>query len=517
MAGVVAHLADGDALALDYRSTPALVARGVDLTALLLEVLGAEGGLCGGRAGHMHLMSQPTSPAASGIVGAPGPLACGFGLAARHAGRGGGRGLLLRRRRGQRGDAHGGAQPGRGVAAAGRVRVQGQPVGGQHPQRRADRRGSAPPTAGVRGARGRGGRQGRVRGWTVPPAGRWPGAARRVRVPPCSWPRCARLEGHFLGDPLVRLTSALGELVAQVRPLVGQLRTQPGAPVAHRVGALSAIGRRAATLALERPGRGRQDPLRRAARRLPPGAAAVAARRAGRSSGRPAGARCGRAPCLGHVHDRHRPGACARDGPGRAGGRARGGRAHAAADRLRALRRRPRPRQPHQRVGAAGHRHGCRHGRSAPGRRDHVRRLPRRRARPAAQPCGEARGLHRGPVAGAPGGPGGVRGRLRRRGPARAGPVGPAGRHPRPGRRGALHPCRRRRTAARCDRGSRPRGVPRAQAAVRAVAGLPRRHQHATRSPSTSRQLVRTATSRTSRHRSRSGGRRRAARAATSP
>ena len=92
--------------------------------------------------------------------------------------------------------------------------------------------------------------------------------------------RCARLEGHFLGDPLVRLTSALGELVAQVRPLVGQLRTQPGAPVAHRVGALSAIGRRAATLALERPGRGRQDPLRRAARRLPPEVAATLAAKA---------------------------------------------------------------------------------------------------------------------------------------------------------------------------------------------------------------------------------------------
>ena len=59
VAGVVAHLVDGDALALDYRSTPALVARGVDLTAILLEVLGAEGGLCGGRAGHMKGLIAP--------------------------------------------------------------------------------------------------------------------------------------------------------------------------------------------------------------------------------------------------------------------------------------------------------------------------------------------------------------------------------------------------------------------------------------------------------------------------
>jgi pyruvate dehydrogenase E1 component alpha subunit len=82
--------------------------------------------------------------------------------------------------------------------------------------------------------------------------------------------RCPRLEGHFLGDPLVRLTTTLGELTGQVRPLLAQVRAQPGAPTADRVAALLAIGRRAATAAVERPRRAARDPVRRAARRLPP-------------------------------------------------------------------------------------------------------------------------------------------------------------------------------------------------------------------------------------------------------
>ena len=278
VAGVVAHLADGDALALDYRSTPALVARGVDLTALLLEVLGAEGGLCGGRAGHMHLMSQPHLAAASGIVGAPGPLACGFGLAARHAARG----AVAVSFFGDGAVNEGMLMEALNLAAAWRLPV----VFVCKDNRWAVSTRSDALTGG--------GLRRRLRAFGVPVVDvdgrdveRVDRAARRAVArgragagPTLLLARCARLEGHFLGDPLVRLTSALGELVAQVRPLVGQLRTQPGAPVAHRVGALSAIGRRAATLALERPGRGRQDPLRRAARRLPPEVAATMAARA---------------------------------------------------------------------------------------------------------------------------------------------------------------------------------------------------------------------------------------------
>lgn len=83
VAGVVSHLTDGDALALDHRSTPPLVARGVDLEAMLLEMLGHDEGLSGGHGGHMHLLVPDRLAASSGIVGSSGPLACGFGLSAK--------------------------------------------------------------------------------------------------------------------------------------------------------------------------------------------------------------------------------------------------------------------------------------------------------------------------------------------------------------------------------------------------------------------------------------------------
>jgi hypothetical protein len=47
IAGVTDHLTDGDAVVLDYRPTPALAARGVDLSAIVLEVLGDDRGLGG--------------------------------------------------------------------------------------------------------------------------------------------------------------------------------------------------------------------------------------------------------------------------------------------------------------------------------------------------------------------------------------------------------------------------------------------------------------------------------------
>jgi pyruvate dehydrogenase E1 component alpha subunit len=81
--GVVTHLRDGDGLALTHRCSPALAARGVSLVAMLREMLGKEDGLCGGRGGHMHLASREHLVAASGIVGASLPMAAGFALAAR--------------------------------------------------------------------------------------------------------------------------------------------------------------------------------------------------------------------------------------------------------------------------------------------------------------------------------------------------------------------------------------------------------------------------------------------------
>ncbi len=81
-AGVAVHVGDADGVALDHRPTPVLALLGVDLASLLREMLGHPDGLCGGRGGHMHLFSREHRAASSGIVGAAGPAACGFALAA---------------------------------------------------------------------------------------------------------------------------------------------------------------------------------------------------------------------------------------------------------------------------------------------------------------------------------------------------------------------------------------------------------------------------------------------------
>jgi pyruvate dehydrogenase E1 component alpha subunit len=83
-AGVVAQLEEDDALALDHRPTSPSIIRGVEPEALLLEFLGQPGGLCSGMGGHMHLFSKLHLLASSGIVGASGPAATGFALAAQH-------------------------------------------------------------------------------------------------------------------------------------------------------------------------------------------------------------------------------------------------------------------------------------------------------------------------------------------------------------------------------------------------------------------------------------------------
>jgi acetoin:2,6-dichlorophenolindophenol oxidoreductase subunit alpha len=79
--GVVDQLVDGDALALDHRGTAPMLLRGVDPVLLLREFLGRSDGLCGGMGGHMHLFSPQHLIASSGIVGAAGPAALGFALA----------------------------------------------------------------------------------------------------------------------------------------------------------------------------------------------------------------------------------------------------------------------------------------------------------------------------------------------------------------------------------------------------------------------------------------------------
>jgi TPP-dependent pyruvate/acetoin dehydrogenase alpha subunit len=84
VAGVVSHLREGDAMALDHRGSAAMLMRGVDPVSMIREMLGRPDGLCGGMGGHMHLFSKEHLAASSGIVGAAGPAAAGFALAANH-------------------------------------------------------------------------------------------------------------------------------------------------------------------------------------------------------------------------------------------------------------------------------------------------------------------------------------------------------------------------------------------------------------------------------------------------
>jgi pyruvate dehydrogenase E1 component alpha subunit len=85
IAGVVTQLHEGDAMALDHRGTAALLMDGVDPILILRELLGHPDGLCGGKGGHMHLFSKEHLVASSGIVGAEGPTAAGFALAAQYS------------------------------------------------------------------------------------------------------------------------------------------------------------------------------------------------------------------------------------------------------------------------------------------------------------------------------------------------------------------------------------------------------------------------------------------------
>lgn len=85
IAGVVTQLRQGDAMALDHRGTAALLMRGLDPVLILRELLACPDGLCGGMGGHMHLFSKEHLAASSGIVGAAGPTAAGFALAAQYS------------------------------------------------------------------------------------------------------------------------------------------------------------------------------------------------------------------------------------------------------------------------------------------------------------------------------------------------------------------------------------------------------------------------------------------------
>lgn len=266
VAGVLAHVRDGDALAVDYRSTPPFVARGVDVEAILRELLGDRHGLDGGRGGHLHLLSREHLAAATGIVGAPVPVACGFGLAAQQAGEG----QVAVAFFGDGAVNEGMVMESLNLASVWRLPVvfvckdnrwavttrSGSVTGGGLRRRAL---GFGLPVVSVDG-------RDVVAVWRA--AERAVTRARRGHGPTFVIARVERMEGHFLGDPLLRVATDVRELAAEVRPLVRGLRTGSGAPTSVRLRSLARLTRTIGTAALD-DARGRRDPLVLARRRLP--------------------------------------------------------------------------------------------------------------------------------------------------------------------------------------------------------------------------------------------------------
>ncbi|QBD81655.1 thiamine pyrophosphate-dependent dehydrogenase E1 component subunit alpha [Ktedonosporobacter rubrisoli] len=87
--GVCAHLTDEDFITSHHRGHGHCIAKGVDIRAMVAELLGREAGACRGKGGSMHIADVHKGMlGANGIVGEGFPLATGAGLTAKHNGRG---------------------------------------------------------------------------------------------------------------------------------------------------------------------------------------------------------------------------------------------------------------------------------------------------------------------------------------------------------------------------------------------------------------------------------------------
>ncbi len=266
VAGVLSQLQEGDALALDHRSTPPLIARGSDPAAIIAELLGREDGICRGRGGHMHLFDPGRLAASSGIVGASAPAACGFGLAAQQ---------LRARSVAFAFFGEGAMNQGMVMEALNLASVWKLPVvfvckdSGWAITTR-----SRTVTAGSLGARARafGLRVACVDGSDVDAVARVARSAvthtRRGHGPSFILARCRRPQGHFLGDPLLRvLSDPAGQSKALLPPLLRAMRDDPGAPRHVRALALAAVARVIGRFAVYRLAAYR-DPLAVTRRRL---------------------------------------------------------------------------------------------------------------------------------------------------------------------------------------------------------------------------------------------------------
>jgi len=81
-AGVVTALDERDSIATTHRGHGHVLARGIDVDLFFMELMGKQGGICGGRGGSMHVADMDLGIlGANGIVGAGIPIALGSALA----------------------------------------------------------------------------------------------------------------------------------------------------------------------------------------------------------------------------------------------------------------------------------------------------------------------------------------------------------------------------------------------------------------------------------------------------
>ena len=265
-AGVVTLLAVGDGLALTHRCSPALVVRGVPLVPVLRELLGCEDGLCRGRGGHMHLFSKDHLAATSGIVGASLPTAAGFALANRRLRPG----KVAVAFTGTGAMNSGMALETLNLAAAWSLPLIVVCIDNGW----AITTTSEEVTGGdlVERAKAFGLRAARVNGRDVlavqEAASKLIDRARKGKGPSFLLAACPRLDGHFLGDPLLRMArSPIGEGKNTFAKVISSATSRGGGGLRDRAGGMT---RMMAVMARARrsPSRGdRGDPIS-AARKL---------------------------------------------------------------------------------------------------------------------------------------------------------------------------------------------------------------------------------------------------------
>ena len=265
-AGIVMQLRSGDAMALDHRGTPPLLMRGIAPDRLLKEFMGAPDGLCGGMGGHMHLFVPERLAASSGIVGAAGPAAAGFGLAAQQL-RPGTVSLAF--------FGEGAVNQGMLMEAFNLAAVWKLPVLFVcKDNNQAITTASDAVTGGRLADRARGFGLAYFTADGADVEAVWRVAAKALRRarrgdgPSFLHFECVHPEGHFLGDPLVQIARQPGDQLKQMAPSLLKAAVHGrGASVGKRVGSLTAISRLVGRTALKEFW-GRHDPLAKCRKKM---------------------------------------------------------------------------------------------------------------------------------------------------------------------------------------------------------------------------------------------------------